>query len=74
MKKEEKNTEEATTKALSKTNVSERTFIVEEKVTGTCYWESLSREFDNIQQARHFFKRHYKKYSKNIRLVEVYAH
>ena len=54
-------------------NVSERTFIVEEKIAGTCYWESLSVEFDNLEQAKHFFNRHYEKYSDNIRLVEVYA-
>ena len=54
-------------------NVSERTFIVEEKIPGSCYWESLSVEFDNLEEAKRFFNRHYEKYSENIRLVEVYA-
>ena len=53
--------------------VGNRTFIVEEKIAGTCYWESLSVEFDNIEQAKHFYNRHFEKYSENIRLIEVYA-
>ena len=59
--------------ALRTHSVSERTFIVEEKIAGTCSWEALSVEFDNIQQAKHFYNRHFEKYSENIRLIEVYA-
>ncbi len=54
-------------------SVSKRTFIVEGKISGTCYWESLSVEFDNLEEAKCFFNRRYEKYSENIRLVEVYA-
>ena len=55
-------------------DVRQRTFIVEEQISGADYWESVSVRLPTLERAREFVKNHAPEHIKErFRIVDVYV-
>ena len=55
-------------------DVRQRTFIVEEQISGTDYWESVSVRLPTLERAREFVKNYAPEHIKErFRIVDVYV-